>query len=85
MKVAVLWKEDDAMSGWEPGWYTAVVRTYSPTVDEISIEYVREPSKRYTVKVKDNVKEGVLKVLKVTCNSNLYDEVTEIGARIHVR
>ena len=84
-KVAVLWKEEDVMSGWEPGWYTAVVRAYSPTLDEISIEYVSEPSKRYTMKVKDTVKEGVLKVLKITCDSNLYDEVAEIGARIQVR
>ena len=84
-KVAVLWKEEDAMSGWEPGWYTAVVRAYSPTLDEISIEYVSEPSKRYTMKVKDTVKEGVIKKLKITCDSNLYDKVTEIGARIHVR
>ena len=84
-KVAVLWKEDDAMSGWEPGWYTAHIRTYSPRVDEISIKYTSKPSKRYTMKVKDRVKEGVLKVLKVTCRSNLYDEVTEIGACIHVR
>ena len=61
-----------------------VVRTYSPTVDEISIEYVSKPSKRYTMKVKDSVKEGVLKVLRVTCNSNLYDEVTESRACIHV-
>ena len=37
------------------------------------------------MKVKDTVKEGVLKVLKITCDSNLYDEVTEIGARIQVR
>ena len=42
-KVAELWKED-VMSGWEPRWYTAVVRAYSPTLDEISIEYVSEPS-----------------------------------------
>ena len=51
-KVVVLWKEEETMSGWEPRWYTAVVRAYSPTLDETLIEYISEPSKRYTMKVK---------------------------------
>lgn len=84
-RVAVLWKEEDAMSGWNPGWYNAVVRAYSQTLDEITIEYVSEPSKRYTMKVKESVNEGLLKLLKVNCDSDIYDEVTEIGARIQVR
>lgn len=84
-RVAVIWKEEDAMSGWNPGWYNAVVRAYSQTLYEITIEYVSEPSKRYTMKVKESVNEGLLKLLKVNCDSDIYDEVTEIGARIQVR
>lgn len=34
--------------------------------------------------MKESIDEGKLKVLKVTCDSDLYDEVTEIGARIQV-
>ena len=38
-RVAVLWGNEDALSGWEPGWYTAVVWPYDPLSDEITIEY----------------------------------------------
>lgn len=83
--MVVLWKEEDAMFGWEFGWYIVVVRVYSLIFDEILIEYVSELSKRYIMKVKDIVKEGVIKVLKIICDSNFYDEVIEIGVRIYVR
>ena len=34
--------------------------------------------------MKQSIDEGKLKLLKVTCGSDLYDEVTEIGARIQI-
>ena len=34
--------------------------------------------------MKQTIDEGKLKLLKVTCGSDLYDEVTEIGARIQI-
>ena len=34
--------------------------------------------------MKESINEGKLKLLKVTCDSDLYDKVTEIGARIQV-
>ena len=83
-RVAVLWGKEDALSGWEPGWYTAVVRAYDSPSDEITIEYSSEKGERYQLNVKESIDEGKLKVLKVTCDSDLYDEVTEIGARIQV-
>lgn len=84
-RVVVLWEEGDSLSGWDPGWYTAIVRSYTETLDEITIENVSEPGKRYSVKVKESVKEGTLKVLNVHCDSDLYDKVTQIGAKINVR
>lgn len=84
-RVVILWKEGDALSGWDPGWYTVKVRAYTKDVDEITIEYITEPGRRYNVKVTESVKEGTLKVLNVHCDGNLYDEVTQIGAKISVR
>ena len=84
-RVVVLWKEVDALSGWDPGWYTAIVRAFIEALDKITIEYVSEPGKHYNVRVKESVKEGTLKVLNVHCDSDLYDEVTQIGAKISVR
>lgn len=83
-RVAVLWDTEDTLSGWEPGWYTEAVRAYDLRSDEITIEYSSEKGERYQLKVKESIDEGKLKVLKVTCDSDLYDEVTEIGARIKV-
>ena len=84
-RVAVLWTKTDNMSGWKPGWYTAVVRGYKEELDEVTIEYSSEHGKRYVMSVSDNVKKGNLKVLKTTCDSNLHNDVTEIGARIQLR
>ena len=50
-RVVVLWKEGDALSGWDPGWYTAIVKAFIKALDEITIKYVSEPGKRYNVKV----------------------------------
>ena len=50
-RVVVLWKEGDALSGWDPGWYTAIVKAFIKALDEIKIKYVSEPGKRYNVKV----------------------------------
>ena len=83
-RVAVLWGKEDALSGWEPGWYTGVVRAYDLQSDKITIEYSSEKGERYQLSVKESIDEGKLKVLKVNCDSDLYDEVTEIGARIQV-
>lgn len=83
-RVAVLWGKEDALSGWEPGWYTGVVRAYDLPTDKITIEYSSEKGEQYQLNVKESIDEGKLKVLKVTCDSDLYDEVTEIGARIQV-
>lgn len=83
-RVAVLWGKEDTLSGLEPGWYTAVERAYDLPSNEITIEYSSEKGERYQLKVKESIDEGKLKVLKVTCDSDLYDEVTEIGARIKV-
>ena len=84
-RVVILWEEGDSLSGWDPGWCTAIVTAYTEALDEITIEYVSEPGKRYNVKVKESVKEGTLKVLNVHCDGDLYDEVTQIGAKISVR
>ena len=83
-RVVVLWKDGDFLSGWDPGSYTAIVRAYTEALDEIMIEYVSEPGTRYNVKVSESVKEGTSKVLNVHCDSDLYDEVTQIGAKISV-
>lgn len=83
-RVAVLWTDADIMPGWKPGWYTAVVRSYNQQRDEITIEYISEQGESYAMSVNENAKKGSLKVLKVTCDSDLY-EVTEIGARVQVR
>ncbi|KAJ7391446.1 hypothetical protein OS493_018493 [Desmophyllum pertusum] len=84
-RVSVLWTKEDAMLGWKPGWYTAVVRCYNRPLDEITIEYSSEEGNRYVLSVKESVSRGSLKLLKATCDSDLYDEVTEIGAIIQVR
>lgn len=73
-RVVVLWK-GDAPSGWDPGWYTAVVRAYTEELNKITIEYVTEPGKCYNVKVKESFKQGTLKVLNVHCNSDLYQRL----------
>ncbi|KAJ7386199.1 hypothetical protein OS493_010592 [Desmophyllum pertusum] len=68
------------MLGWKVGWYTAVVRCYNRPLDEITIEYSSEEGNRYVLSVKESVSRGSLKLLKATCDSDLYDEETEIGA-----
>ena len=83
-RVAVLWSKEDSLSGWEPGWYTGVVLAYDPPSDKITIEYSSEKGERYQINMKESINEGKLKALKITCDSDLYDEVTEIGARIQV-
>ena len=83
-RVAVLWGEEDALAGWEPGWYTGVIRAYDLASDKVTIEYSSEEGEWYQLNVKDSINEGKLKLLKVTCDSDLYDKLTEIGARIQV-
>lgn len=75
IRVVVFWEEGDFLFGWDLGWYIVIVRLYIEIFDEITIENVSELGKRYNVKVKESVKEGILKVLNVYCDSDFYDKV----------
>ena len=77
--------EEDSLAGWEPGWYTGVVRAYDLASDKVTIEYSSEKGEWYQLNVKETIDEGKLNLLKVTCDSDLYDEVTEIGAKDDVQ
>ena len=83
-RVSVLKTEKDAMLEWGAVWYTAIVRFYNRMSGDITIEYSSEQGMRYVLNVKESADKGILKLLKVPCDSNLYDKVTEIGARIQV-
>lgn len=85
-KVVIEWRKDDQLRDWKPGWYTATVRLYNIQTDMITVEYVSETGTEYTLPIQKSVTEGRLKVArKDTANCELYDQVTEIGAKILVK
>ena len=50
-RVAVEWREDDELLDWKPGWYLATVRMYNHQKDMVTLEYVTESAKEYTMPV----------------------------------
>ena len=85
-KVAVEWRKDNDLLNWKPGWYLATVRMYNKKCDIVILEYVCEPSKEYTMQVDNSVKKGRLKVArKDVAVSQLYNQVTEIGAQVLIK
>lgn len=55
-------EKDDNLLYWKPGWYLATVRMYNKKSNIITLEYVCETSKEYTMQVDNSVKEGTLKM-----------------------
>ena len=85
-KVMVRWLEDDERRGWTPGRYGATVVGYVRDDDCIEVEYSSEPGRSYRMNVEESVGDGKLCLHKITCTTtDVYEEVTEIGAGILVR
>ena len=85
-KVMVRWSEDDERRGWTPGWYGATMVGYVRDDDCIEVEYSSEPGRSYRMNVEESVGDGKLRLHEITCTTtDLYEEVTEIGAGILVR
>ena len=54
--------------------------------DCIEVEYSSEPGRSYRTNVEESVGDGKLRLHEITCaTTDLYEEVTEIGAGILVR
>jgi hypothetical protein len=87
-RVLVRWNEEDvADSGYNPGWYTATILDYKEDVDELSIRYTSETEFdiSYEMKLAASLKEGVIRLAREDIDNQLYDEVTEVGARLLVK
>ena len=54
-RVDVLWGKEDALAGWESGWYTGVVRAYDLASDNVTIEYSSEKGEWYQLNVKESI------------------------------
>ena len=68
------------------GWFPARILKYNSEADEILVEYNSEPGLTYTMNVKKSVADEQLKLARsTTTNLDTYDQLIEVGTRIHLK
>ena len=64
-RIKIKWTKDDiGDSNWKPGWYVGEVQQSDLDNDEITVQFVSEPTVTYEYEVTTLVAEGKLKMSK---------------------
>ena len=57
-RIKVKWSSEEiGDSGWQAGWYTAIVQSYDSDSDEIIVSYPSEPGCTYTLDLSKSLAE----------------------------
>lgn len=84
-RVLIKWTEEDEVLEWKSGWYCGTVKRYLVKTDEIEVKCASEPNHFYRLKIEESVKGTLQLNNNPTVEFELYDQLTEIGARVLIK